>query len=94
MFISYAAHTRFHPFLDPMMPDAVQKHGRRGALASGVQLIYVRGDATRAPNARPCVPSHHDEYVFVHHVEWPLQRLGHVHPKPYPLSVHARGAGL
>jgi hypothetical protein len=42
MFISYAAHTRFHPFLDPMAPDVVQK---RGAIASGMQLIYVRATA-------------------------------------------------
>jgi hypothetical protein len=42
MFISYAAHTRFHPFLDPMTPDVVQKRGGRGAIASGMQLIYVR----------------------------------------------------
>jgi hypothetical protein len=55
MFISYAAHTRFHPFLDPMTPDAVQKRGGRGAIASGMQLIYVRAAATPVRAGRSCV---------------------------------------
>jgi hypothetical protein len=54
MFISYAAHTRFHPFLDPMTPDAVQKRGGRGAIASGMQLIYVRTAATHTAGAMRC----------------------------------------
>jgi hypothetical protein len=56
MFISYAAHTRFHPFLDPMTPDSMQqKHGSRGAIASGMQLLYVRCTATPVLSATPRV---------------------------------------
>jgi hypothetical protein len=55
MFISYAAHTRFHPFLDPMTPDAVQKRGGRGAIASGMQLIYVRVAVMPVLAWKPCV---------------------------------------
>ncbi len=43
IFVSYALHVRFLPFLDPIAPEAVQLQGRRGAAAHGVQLIYVRG---------------------------------------------------
>ncbi len=42
MFVSYALHTRYMPFLDPLKPEVLQELGSRGAIASGVQLIYVR----------------------------------------------------
>ncbi len=42
IFVSYALHVKFLPFLDPVNPEAINPHGLKGALASGVQLIYVR----------------------------------------------------
>jgi hypothetical protein len=43
IFASYALHVRFLPFLDPCAPETVSHLDARGALATGVKLIYVRG---------------------------------------------------
>jgi hypothetical protein len=42
IFVSYALHVRYMPFLDPVAPEAVNQLGSRSALASGIQLVYVR----------------------------------------------------
>jgi hypothetical protein len=44
IFISYALHVRYMPFLDPMSSEAVHAPGTRNALVTGATLLYV-GDA-------------------------------------------------
>ncbi len=71
IFISYALHVRYLPFLDPLSPEAVNATGTRGAIASGVKLIYVR-----------CVPGawvHNSEGISV--PRGPVANLSYVFPQ-------------
>jgi hypothetical protein len=54
MFVSYALHTRYMPFLDPLKSGVLQDLGSRGDIAGGVQLIYVRRLAVVSPTLTPC----------------------------------------
>jgi hypothetical protein len=64
MFVSYALHTRYMPFLDPLSPEAAQQHLATKAVTSGIKLIYVcvlccRGQAARrfrSPHPTPTPP--------------------------------------
>jgi hypothetical protein len=57
LFISYALHVHFHPFLDPVKADAV--HDRHGAsfLTRGVKLVYVRPSSGSVQGSHCCMHS-------------------------------------
>ena len=42
IFVSYALHVRYMPFLNPSSPESMAVAGSQGALASGAKLLYVR----------------------------------------------------